>query len=166
MTWVPKSDLLPPFSVCPQLRYRELPACAETQAMMHGRAHGWSLSLVSRESKLTPGAGFYRLRINHDEPSGQSNPGSIAGPFQGSSYHGRTTIDLKKFMSVETDGSGAGEEKRRSGRAHTAGGRPSRGARRLGGRCCQTICDTGPWGSSPHALVHVALPRLGDGHGH
>ena len=92
-------------SVCPQPRYRELPACAETQAMMHGRAHGWSLSLVSRESKLTPGAGFYRLRINHDEPSGQSNPGSIAHPFREAAQllSSRTTIDPHE-IHVRRDG--------------------------------------------------------------
>lgn len=75
--------------------------------------------LVSRVPgvEINTGRSFYRRRINHDEPSGQSNPGSIAGPFLGRDYQCRTTIDLRKVMSVETDGSGL--EKRREARANT-----------------------------------------------
>ena len=60
--------------------------------------------LVARETKLRPEGRFYRLRIYHDEAAAEPIRGqSQAHVWKGLS--GRTTIDLRKLMSVGMDGS-------------------------------------------------------------
>ena len=60
--------------------------------------------LVARETKLRPEGRFYRLRIYHDEAAAEPIRGqSQAHVWKGLS--GRTTIDLRKLMSVGMGGS-------------------------------------------------------------
>ena len=74
------------------------------RAMQRRKTKECVSGLVAREAKLRPEGRFYRLQIYHDE--------AVAGPIRGQSQahvwkglSGRTTIDLRKLMSVGMGGS-------------------------------------------------------------